>query len=287
MYRLYLFASKVVPRLPYGFVLALASMIGMVAWLVAGKARRQASANILHVLGPDMRATRTGRRRLRKTVRGMFLNNARNYLEVLCLPRAKQEEMQGISGIEHLEEALAQGKGVILISAHVGPFNNLTHWFLLNGYRVTIPVEHLKDERMLDLMVSLRRGHGVNIVPLGGSAPLRAMIASLRKNEIVLITGDRAVVGESVERIFFGAPTRLPTGPFTLAQRTGAVIVSAIGWREPRRHMGGRFVPISLALPEKERTDVDKLQGKAIEAMEDAIRSHPEQWVVFDAVWEH
>jgi lauroyl/myristoyl acyltransferase len=290
MYRLYALAAKVIPHLPYGFVLALARMIGLVAWLIAGSARRNATANMLHVLGPHIRATRAGRRRLRRTVRGIFQNSARNYLEVLYLPHMQPEkilsELQDITGIEHFEEAWAKGKGIILVSAHMGPFNHMAQWFWAKRYSVTIPVEHLKDERMLDLVLSLRRRQGVNFTPLGGSAPIRAMIAALRKNEVVLITGDRAVVGESVERNFFGAPARLPFGPFTLAQRTGAIMVSAIGWHETRNRMGGRFAPITLALPEDQRHDPDKLHCKAIEAMEEVIRAHPDQWMVFEPVWK-
>jgi KDO2-lipid IV(A) lauroyltransferase len=290
MYRLYAFAAKVVPHLPRGMILALAQVIGLAAWLVAGKARRQATANMLHVLGPDIRATRAGRRRLRKTVLSMFRYNVRNYLEALYLPPTKpeviQRELQDITGEEHLEEALARGKGVILISVHLGPFNNLTQWFTVNGYNVTIPVERLKDERMLDLMLSLRRRPGVNFTPLGGSVPLRAMIAALRKNELVLITGDRAVVGESVERLFFDATARLPSGPINLAQRTDAMLVGAVGWYERQGRVGGHFTPISLAVPEEERADEERLHAKVVEMMEREIRSHPEQWVVFDPVWE-
>lgn len=290
MYRLYSLAAKVVPHLPSWFVLALTRAIGLVAWLIASSARRHATANMLHVFGPDIQATRAGRRRLRRTVRRIFQSSAHNYLEAFSLLRKKPQDvmrvLSDIAGIEHLEEALAKGKGVILISAHLGPFEYLAQWFPIRGYSVTIPVEHLKDERMLDLVLSLRRRQGVNFIPLGGSVPIRVMIAALRKNELVLITGDRAVVGESVERNFFGAPACLPFGPFTLAQRTGALMVSAIGWREMSTRIGGRFAPISLALPEDQRLDPDKLQCKAIEAMEEAIRAHPDQWVVFEPVWK-
>jgi lauroyl/myristoyl acyltransferase len=290
MYRLYVFAAKVVPLLPDWLVLALAWVIGLVAWIFNGGARRNATVNMLHVLGPDIRATRAGRRRLRRTVRGIFQSSARNYLEAFAIPRKKPQDiiraLPAIEGLEHFEEARAQGKGVILVSAHVGPFEYMAQWFPAKGYDVLIPVEHLKDERILDLMLSLRRRQGVNFTPLGGTAPIRAMIAALRKNGLVLITGDRAVVGESVERKFFGAPARLPTGSFTLAQRTGAIVVSAIGWYETRTRMGGRFAPVSLALPEDQRLDPDKLQCKAIEAMEEVIRAHPEQWMVYERVWE-
>ena len=56
MYRVFRLASIVIPRLPRGFVLALSQVIGLVAWLVAGNARRQATINMRHVLGPEMQA---------------------------------------------------------------------------------------------------------------------------------------------------------------------------------------------------------------------------------------
>ncbi|HEV2582993.1 MAG TPA: hypothetical protein VGT44_19190, partial [Ktedonobacteraceae bacterium] len=126
----------------------------------------------------------------------------------------------------------------------------------------------------------------VNFAPLGGSAPLRAIIAALRKNEVVLITGDRAIVGESVERDFFGARTRLPSGPISLALRTGAMVVGAVGWYKRRGRIGGHFTPISLAMPEEERVNEERLHTKVVEMMEREIRCHPEQWLVFAPVWE-
>lgn len=289
MYRLFLIATRIIPRLPRRFVMSLSGFIGFIAWLVASQARKQATINMLHILGSEIRATPNGRRKLRKTVRGMFKNNVRNYLEMFYLPNMKTGEltgvMQAIEGIEHLEKALAMGKGVILVSAHIGPINYLSQWFAAKGYATTIPVERLHDERMLKLQLDLRGGHGVTFTPLGGSAPIRAMIQALRKNQLVLITGDRAVVGEHIERPFFGARAQLPGGPVELAQRTGAAILCAFGWREPGNRIGGRFFPVSLALPEEKRSDFEALEGRVIEVMEEAIAAHPEQWVVFTQVW--
>src|SRR5579884_1732329 len=91
MYKLYYVASLIVPRLPRRLVLALSNIIGLIACLVAKQARTQATQNMLHVFGPAIQTTRAGRRRLRKTVRGIFQNNTRNYLEALYLPHLKAE----------------------------------------------------------------------------------------------------------------------------------------------------------------------------------------------------
>ena len=289
MYNLFRLGTIVIPRLPRQFILALSLMAGTVAWLVAAKARKQAILNMIHVLGPEILSTRVGRRRLRRTVRAMFQNSMRNYLEVFYLPYERPEtilrRMPDIRGIEHLEQALALGKGVILFSAHFGPFDYLAQWFSAQGYQLTIPVERLKDERMRKLMVSLRSSKGVNFVPLGGSAPMRTIIQALRNNQIVLITGDRAVQGESVEKPFFGTNARLPIGPVSLSLRTGTPLLGAFGWHASRTTIGGEFVPLTLQLPEEERKNADALMNGLIARMERIIQAHPEQWVVFSPIW--
>jgi lauroyl/myristoyl acyltransferase len=288
MYYLFKIASVVIPRLPHWVVLPLANMIGLLAWLVARRARKQATANICRVLDAEILTTRAGRRQLRKTVRAMFQNNVRNYLEVFFLPYMQAETMLrhiDIGGLEYFEEALAVGKGVILFTAHLGPFNYLVHWLSIKGYQSTIPVERLQDQRVLDLMLKLRRSHGVHFVPLGGSAALRAIIQALRNNQVVVIVADRAIQGESIEKPFFGETARLPIGPVSLAQRTGAALVGAFGWYSSSKHITGQFFPLSLQLTDEDRANTDKLLCGTIESMERIIKAHPEQWAAFSPIW--
>ena len=110
MYRLYRFASLVIPRLPTSVLRVLSLLIGLAAWLFARRARKQATSNITHVLAGQTLATRAGRKKLRRTVRKMFLYSARNYLEALRLPHLKPEEVEKRitqkEGLEHLDAAL-------------------------------------------------------------------------------------------------------------------------------------------------------------------------------------
>lgn len=297
MYTLLWLAASIVPRLPRWSIPLLSSAIGSIVWLVARSARKQATINMAHVLngmGYERRGGGNPRGRprvLRKIVRGMFRNNVRNYLEAFTLPYIRTETIVKSvqpEGIEHLEAALARGKGVLLFSAHFGPFDYLSQWIVAKGYQLAIPVEHLKDQRILDLMLRLRRSHGVQYVPLTGNSTMRKMLSALRSNQIVLITADRVVQGESVEVPFFGAAARLPLGPVQLAQRTGATLVGAFGWRTSptgELPMEGKFVPLSLRFPEEQRTNIDTLMGGIVETLEQIIGAHPDQWVVFSPVW--
>jgi lauroyl/myristoyl acyltransferase len=288
MYSFFRCAAWLVPRSPRWLLRLLPVVIGPLAWLLVASARRHATRNIAHILGPEIRSTAGGRRKLRRVVRGIFRSSVSNYLDALLLPALDHQEfLQHISieGREHLEEALALGKGALLFSAHLGPFEYMNQWFDASNYSVTIPVEKLKDERMLRLMVKLRNSSGITYVPLGGSAPMRAIIQALRKNQIVLITADRAVEGESVIQDFFGAPARLPIGPVHLSMRTGAPLVGAFGWYSSRGHVVGSFSRLTLALSEEERQRPEVIEAAVIKQMEQAIGAHPEQWVVFSPVW--
>ncbi len=294
MYKLFRVVVIVSRRLPSWAIEPIGSLGGLLFWFVAKGARKQATENMVHVLGEEIVQTRQGRRRLRRTVQGMFQNSVRNYLQAFALPTTTAKTIMDtvqIEGEDHLQEALARGKGVILFSAHFGPFDYMSQWIAIKGYDLTIPVENLKDQRMLDLMLTLRRSHGVHFLPLGGSAPMRAILQALRNNKIVLITADRAVQGERVEVPFFGAPAELPSGPAALATRTGAAVVGAFGWRTYRANqkhrIEGSFTPLSLALPEEQRTDMTSVMRSIVDTMEQQISAHPEQWVVFSPIWKN
>ena len=288
MYKLFKFSSVIIPRLPGWCIPLLADVAGLLAFLIATKEIKHATGNMTHVLGKDVIGTSAGRRQLRRTVLHMFQYNARNYLNLFTLPNTSPEKiinMIDAEGVEHLEQALALGKGVILFSAHLGPVNYLAQWISIKGYHLIIPVEHLKDQRTLDLTLKLRNSKGVQFLPLGGSSPMRTIIKALRNNHIVLITADRAVEGESVEKLFFGELARLPLGPVSLSQRTGAALVGACGWYTSRTHIEGKFVPLTLELTEDERDNTDIVMSALIKRLEEYIQPYPEQWVVFSPTW--
>jgi phosphatidylinositol dimannoside acyltransferase len=294
MYNLFRIVSILCQRLPRWAIEPIGILGGIAFWLFAKGARKQATENMIHVLGKEIVQTRQGRQRLRRTVRGMFQNSVRNYLQVFRLPTTPAKtivESIQVEGEEHFKAALARGKGVILFSAHFGPFDLLSQWIAIKGYDLMIPVEHLKDQRMLDLMLTLRRSHGVDFLPLGGSAPLRAMVQALRNNKVILITADRAVQGERVAMPFFGNAAELPSGPASLAARTGAAVVGAFGWRTHNARgkppIEGIFTPLSLALPEEQRKDTNSIMRGIVDRMEQHIAAHPEQWVVFSPIWQN
>jgi KDO2-lipid IV(A) lauroyltransferase len=288
MYEIFQRAAKIVPKLPRWLRQLTAVVIGTLAWGLARRPRQHVMANVTHVLGPSLRQSFVGRGRAQLIVRRVFCNCIHNYLELFALQALTRQQVvarMDATGAEYLDEALSYGRGVILFSAHLGPFEYLPSWISAQGYEMVIPVEKVKDERMLRLMLELRRRNGVYFVPLEGVKAIRRMFDALRRNQIVLITADRAIEGESVVMDFFGAAARLPRGPVDFSVLTGAPLVGGFGWRGA----GGRdvieFTRLSLALDDHQRDKPEVLHAALARQLERVVGDHLDQWVVFEPIW--
>ena len=288
-YHFFRLVSVFAPRIPWRLRPFVATLVGLMAWLLARSARAGASQNAMHVLGLTNTETRQQRRRLRRVVQGMFITAARNYLEVCAFsdtsPQQLLSHLMPNPDFSALDAALAPGKGAILISAHFGPFDYVAQCLQLHGYPLTIPVEQLSDQRMLDLMLSLRRRYGVQYVPLHGASTMRTLLQQLRERRMVLITADRVVQGSSVEVPFFNTKARLPLGPIALALHTGTPLVGAFGWYGRDQRIYGALVPITLSLPEERRSDPEAIIRVVVQLLEDYIGTYPQQWAMFTPIW--
>jgi lauroyl/myristoyl acyltransferase len=288
VYEIFRWAAKIVPKLPRGLRQSFAIVIGTLGWLLARRQRERVTANVIQVLGGSIPRSQFGVTQTQRIVRRVFCNCIRNYLDLLALPAVTRQEIVAhldVRGVENLEAALALGRGAVLFSAHLGPFEYLPAWFSARGYQMVVPVENSRDQRLLHLMVDLRRRSGADFVPLNGPKAIRMLYDALSNNQLVLITADRAVAGESVVTDFFGAPARLPQGPVDLSLRTGAPLVGAFGWRSAGDRMAAEFTPLTLALPADQRDKREVLQAELIRQLERTVRAHLDEWVVFAPVW--
>ncbi|GAC1449347.1 MAG: hypothetical protein PVSMB4_07420 [Ktedonobacterales bacterium] len=239
-------------------------------------------------------------------MRGVFRHLALNYLDFFRGRHLSPDSVIAslhIEGQEKLEAAVARGRGVILLGTHLGNFEQAASRLGVIGFPVTVPVERLKPERLFQLVCRLRSHHHLRMVPADTTEGLREMYAALRRGEMVMLAGDRDVLGTGVTVPFFGAPARLPTGIPLVARRSGASVLGAFSWRERRGPARGVFVPIDLGLDRVDQsreesgdgTSRERLRGEALQralrpiiaALEVQIAAHPEQWVATLApIWE-
>jgi KDO2-lipid IV(A) lauroyltransferase len=108
----------------------------------------------------------------------------------------------------------------------------------------------------------------------------------IRDGGVLGILADRAVtgVGERVE--FFGRPALLPSAQVALALRTGAALVPAFAWRERGLLIARIEEPLELVSTGDRDADVRAGVRRFAARLESYIREHPEQWTVFEPVWD-
>lgn len=160
----------------------------------------------------------------------VYSNYARYWAESLRLPSLAPDVVIGgvtVVGQEHLDAALARGKGVVLAAPHLGGWEWGAMYLVARGLPVTVAVEALKPPEVFEWFVSYRERLGMQVVPVGPGAGA-AILRALKDNHVVCLLSDRLVSRASgVEVSFFGAKVEMPAGPVTLALRSGAPLLPA------------------------------------------------------------
>ena len=240
--------------------------------------------HLRRVYGPGMSDAELDRK-----VTRAFDSYARYWLESFRLASTTRDELEASmswDGVGYVDDALAQGKGLIMALPHLGGWDFGGAWFASVGYPATVVVEALDPPELFEWFADLRRSLGLTVVPHGpnsGAAVLRA----LRKNEIVGLVSDRDLLRNGVEVEFFGERTTLPAGPATLAIRTGAPLLTCATYfeRGGRHHHGIVRPPLDTTRVGSLREDVARITQVLAEELETLIRRAPEQWHLMQPNW--
>jgi len=215
----------------------------------------------------------------------------RNYLKYLVeflelpviSPADDRITSMKISGLEHLQDALARGKGVILATAHFGTIE--IGALRLSGITDFHAVYDTFRPDYLDRLIQRkRREKGIGLIPVNN---IRAMLRVLHGGGTLTLLFDRPVQPDKgVPVRFFGRETAVPAGPATLALKTGAAIVPAFMLRQPDKSFEGiLFPPIECAPTADREHDIRAIMQKLADTLQDVVRTRPDQWYMFRPMW--
>jgi phosphatidylinositol dimannoside acyltransferase len=270
-------------RLPVGLAYALAIVVARAAFLFARKARRALESNLRLAL-PEASSAQ-----IRQVAWRNFRNHSKAYADLMRLPRARVEDLRTllhIEGAEHLEAARARGKGVLVISAHMGSWEVAAAIWASTYAPVSLFAEELEPQELYDWYRLTRARMGISVLPL--SMPgLRKVTQALRANEMVVTAIDRDILGTGLELPFFGQPARIPEGPAAIALRLGTPLLPVCVYRLPDDTFQAVGYPPIFAEPTDDRgQDVRRVTCQLIDCLEDMIRTHPDQWHMPHPIWE-
>lgn len=228
-YWLFRLGAALIPRIPYPLLYAVTGPLAWLVWIGASGARRRAEFNLRHVPGL---AEDLGR--LHQATRQVFRTTILNYIDFLRGPSRPDAEMIAsyrVEGQEVLEEALSEGRGVIMLSGHYGNFEMSIGRLGAMGYSVVAPAERLKPERLYQFIRSFRENHHFRFLPADDRETVVQLKQALARNEIAGFGVDRYVAGASTAEIpFFGEPAKMAVTPIALALHLRVPVIIAVGW---------------------------------------------------------
>jgi lauroyl/myristoyl acyltransferase len=267
-------AERVLPRVPPAWQGPISEVVGTIAYLAAPRGRAAVRAN-LAVIAPERSLS----------ARRVFVNQVRQYLEVFHIPRLDRARFDAIVRVDGWDRFLCAqrlGKGVIFGSAHFGPIALVGQVLMHRGYTLTLPAEKT-DSELMHAVNRARQAQGMVLVPMDSALGIHRVI---RDGGVLGILADRAVtgIGERVE--FFGRQALLPSAHVALALRTGAALLPAFTWRENGLLHARIEEPLELVSTGDRAADVRAGVQRFAALFEGYIREHPEQWTVFEPVWD-
>ena len=261
---------------------ALARRAGVLLYALSPRLRRILLHNLSHVLGAE-----ASEEQVEAVARLACINIVKGHYDLFHLSRLSMDEireMTEVQGLEYVEEALAHGKGVVMISAHLGNMDVLGQVPLAYGVPFIAPVQHVQPERLFQYTLGLRRSHGMRLIPADG--PLMELVRALKRGEIVGLPCDRGIADNARTVDFFGLPARLPDGPVKLALRTGASLIAAFGLRlEDDTFRVQVEPPLELRRTGEMEADIEAGMDLVVKILERYISLHPDQWLVAAPVW--
>ena len=224
----------------------------------------------------------TGAGERNAVIDGVFDSIARMLVSFARFPKINRRtvgEWLRVEGLEHVQGALARGRGVIFATGHLGNWELSAFAFALLERPISIVVRPL-DNRRVDAFVEARRGLSGNKA-IGKRDYVRGILQALSRNEMVGVLADQHDQ-DGIAIDFFGRPAMTSTGIARFAAKTGAAVVPGFAlWSDAERKFILRF------LPETEISGVIEEDTRRIhQQIEAVIREVPDQWMWIHRRWK-
>lgn len=278
--RVLFFILKLIPR---RISIAVSDLLGKNAFRFLEKYRSITLSNLNDVFGEDILENK----RIAKDVFRNIAKNGADWIRFLsCNAKNVSKLVTEVEGLENLDQALARGKGVILLASHFGNWELLSIYLYSNGYSGSIVAKRIYFEKYDKLINQLRRKFGANIVYRDDSP--KKLLRILKSGGMLGILADQDV--DSIEGTFvdfFGKPAHTPVAPVKIGMVTGASLVPAFMIRKSdNTYKLSVEKPIELVAGENKEESIKKYTQAWTDVLEKYVKRYPEQWVWMHSRWK-
>ena len=189
-------------------------------------------------------------------------------------------EMTEIERYDEFQEIMADGKGIVMATGHLGNWEMAGAAFAARGVPVDAVVQLQRNARFDEDLRATRERLGMTVVPKQ-VAP-KGILRGLRRGRLAALVADQNVARAGIFVDFFGVPAATARGPAVFALRSGAPFWVAAGIRKPEGGYRVRVRPVVAPVTGDMETDVEALTQAYVQTLEEWVREVPEQYF-----WQH
>jgi KDO2-lipid IV(A) lauroyltransferase len=258
--------------------------MGRIAYASAGNLRRTGERNLELAFPEKSERERT------EILRSCFRSLGRELGVFSQFSTASPHSLLSLTdceGLEHLEAAKAQGRGVILFTGHLGAWELTSFALSLLGHPLSFLVRRIDNPKVERLVDESRTRFGNKTLDKLSAA--RSMVKILRAGETLgLLLDLNTLDDEAIFVDFFGIPASTNFMVAKLALRTQAPIIPIFApWEEEREKFVLRLQqPVSIEGSGNEEEDVLRLTAKLSLIVEEYVRRYPDQWLWIHKRWK-
>ena len=225
-----------------------------------------------------------------RIARASYRHLGRTTVEAAVLPTFGREHVlslfEGADGWDLIDEAHAAGKGMLIVTGHLGNWELAGSYVAARVERLHAVARHMANPLFDGYLTRTRERLGMRVVY--DEQAVRQVPRAVRDNRVVAMLIDQGAVGLASTWVpFFGRQAKTPRGPAVFALRLGAPVIFGCALRQP----SGKY-RLSLERVEAERTgdtdaDVDRIVAAYTATLERWVRKAPEQYFWHHRRWKH
>jgi KDO2-lipid IV(A) lauroyltransferase len=283
-YWLVLAVARTLGRMPRGLARLFGNGLAWLVYRLLGRLRRVGLRNLQLALPAQSNDDR------RATLRGVYRHLAWQLVEFCRMPRYTPENTSGwlrTEGLENYLAAQAHGKGVLVVTGHLGAWELSSFYHSLMGHPMSMVIRRLDNRRLDQFVNGIRCLHGNRVLHKDDFG--RGLLTAMRAGQTVGILMDTNMTppqGAFVK--FFGLDACTATGLAHVARKTGAAVLPGFCLWEPSEQKYVLHFGSQIQIPHTVDPQADILAGTALctQAIESWIRRYPDQWLWIHRRWK-
>jgi KDO2-lipid IV(A) lauroyltransferase len=283
-YWLVLAVARTLGRMPRGLARWLAGGLALLVYRLLGRLRRVGIRNLELAL-PDLSV-----KQREAILQGVYRHLGWQLVEFCRMPRYTRQNTQGwirTEGLGHYLAARDRGRGVFVLTGHLGAWELSSFYHSLMGYPMNMVIRRL-DNRVLDQYVNgIRCMHGNRVLHKDDFA--RGLLIAMRAGETVGILMDTNMTPpQGIFAKFFGIEACTASGLARVALRADAAVLPGFLVWEPQ---DGQYVlhfgpELQFTRSDDHEADVLAATQQCNDVLESWIRRYPDQWLWIHRRWK-